>query len=109
VTSHLTALTALLLVGSMAVSAQAQSAGAPVGVAPAIVRPAGNLHDPNQVICKSRGEPGHLGGRRLCGTRAQWEQVARDGADTLTRVQNGSGFTANAMDGGMNHSMGPGH
>ncbi len=96
----------------MAVPVEAQSAQAPVVVAPATVRAAAAIgRDPNQVICKSRAEPGHLGGHRICGTRAAWEQVARDGADALTRVQNDSGFNANAMDNGMARmgGMGSGH
>jgi hypothetical protein len=91
----------------MAVSAPARSAGAPVPVSPAVVRAAApRMADPNQVICKRQGEPGHLGGHRLCGTRAQWEQVARDGAEALAKVQNAGNFSANQMDDGMSHGMG---
>src|SRR5450432_4864096 len=98
---------AILFACGAAVSAEAQSTGAPVPVAPAVVRaPAPRIADPNQVVCRSFGEPGHLGGHRVCGTRAQWEQIARDGADELTKVQNASHFNANPMDNGMGHGMG---
>jgi len=98
---------AVLLACGVAARAQAQPASAPVPVAPAVVRaPSPRTADPNQVVCRSLGEPGRLGGRRVCARRAQWEQVARDGADELIKVQNASHFNANPMDNGMSHSMG---
>jgi hypothetical protein len=108
-TSKFTALTTILIACGMAVSAQAQSANAPVTVSPAVVRPPiPHGADPNEVVCKRRGEPGHLGAHKLCGTRAQWEQVARDSAEALTKVQNAGNFAANPMDNGMGHGMGMG-
>ena len=106
-TSRSTLLAAVLFACGMAVSPPARSASAPVPVAPAVVRaPTPRIADPNQVVCRSLGEPGHLGGHRVCGTRAQWEQIAHDGADQLAKVQNASHFTANQMDNGMARGMG---
>jgi hypothetical protein len=105
-TSQIAALAAVLLAGPVATPAPAQPVNAPIPAATAPTYAGAPGHDPNEVICKTRGEPGHLGSHRLCGTRAQWEQLARDGADALAKVQNASRFNANPMNNGMGTGMG---
>ena len=41
-----------------------------------------------KVICKTRPEPGtRLGGRRICQTKAQWDEANRDARQRLERTQ----------------------
>ncbi len=83
--SKFAAAAALSFACSLAMSAQARSAGTPAdppaappaATQPAPAQAAPKGQDPNQVICKRDGEIGsRLGGDKECHTRAQWEQIA---------------------------------
>ena len=55
--------------------------------------------DPNKPICKSQPIPGsRLGGKTVCLTRTQWDQMAQDARDALRDMSSRQG-AANAMDG----------
>ena len=91
-TSQFAALAAALLLSSTAVSVQAQTTSVPVPAEPATqpapAHAAKNSHDPNQVICKREQQIGsRLGGQQNCHTRADWEQMSRDSAATMTAMQ----------------------
>ena len=71
------------------------AAAASAGLAQALADPpAGKARqaaqDPNQVICRSQPEPGSRMRRRICLTRAQWQELrdqSRAAADDMQRLK----------------------
>jgi hypothetical protein len=60
----------------------------PAAVAPSATK-TNNSKDPSQkVICKTQDEMGsRLGGKRICMTKAQWDQQAQDAHDSVDNIQ----------------------
>ncbi|HEX4741086.1 MAG TPA: hypothetical protein VH353_07140 [Caulobacteraceae bacterium] len=70
---------------------QATFPSTPTSSPSAAVAPAGQTkkNDPNQrVICKTQDEVGtRLGGKRICMTKAQWDQQTLDARDSVDNIQ----------------------
>ena len=70
---------------------QATFPATPTSSPSAAVAPPGRdkKNDPNQrVICKTQDEIGtRLGGKRICMTKAQWDQQAQDAHDSVDNIQ----------------------
>ncbi|HEY2050177.1 MAG TPA: hypothetical protein VGH03_12605 [Caulobacteraceae bacterium] len=70
---------------------QATFPATPTSSPPAAVAPAGQnkKNDPSQrVICKTQDEIGtRLGGKRVCMTKAQWDQQQLDARDSVDNIQ----------------------
>lgn len=70
---------------------QATFPSTPTSSPSAAVSPAGQAkkNDPNQrVICKTQDEVGtRLGGKRICMTKAQWDQQSQDAHDSVDNIQ----------------------
>lgn len=90
-TPRFAAIAAALLFSTAAGSALAATdtpAATSPATQPAALRTAQTGHDPNEVVCKHQEEIGtRLGGSKVCHTRAQWANMARDSADTLNNVE----------------------
>jgi hypothetical protein len=72
---------------------QATFPATPTSSPPAAVAPPANKenksNDPNQkVICKTQDEVGtRLGSKRICMTKAQWDQQTQDAYDSVNNIQ----------------------
>jgi hypothetical protein len=70
---------------------QATFPSTPTSSPSAAAAPAGQAkkNDPSQrVICKTQDEVGtRLGGKRICMTKAQWDQQAQDAHDSVDNIQ----------------------
>jgi hypothetical protein len=78
------ALTVLTAGPSLADPAQNTTAAAPPASS---TTSANSAHDPNKMICKSEIATGsRLGGHKVCRTRAEWADIARDARDQLDNV-----------------------
>lgn len=66
------------------------AAEAPAQVAP-ITRQTGVSNDPGEIVCIREGEIGsRLRGRRVCRTRAAWDEIREHARQITDRVQNQS-------------------
>ncbi len=86
---------ALAAVVGFAADGAAVTAPAPTPVKPAVVVAAKPAVDPmEQTICRTMEETGSLiGGDRVCHTRREWTEMAREGRRTVEDTQNRSNMT----------------
>jgi hypothetical protein len=81
---------ALMLALSLAAPSLADPGQNTPGVAPSSTTTASttdSAHDPNKIICHTEVPTGsRLGGHKVCRTRAEWADIARDAKDQLDSV-----------------------
>jgi hypothetical protein len=97
-----------LAIPSLGQAAATTAAGPVSGVVNAPAHGARMAADPNKPICKSEPIPGsRLGGKAVCLTRAQWDQMAQDARDLLRDMSSRRGVenATDGMTGGMAGGM----